>query len=247
MLLNNCKHWADGQVGFFLGDRIAVPLTTGQRLQDPRLVLARNFQTLLATFSGVPATEQRIARCPETPAPASPTGSTVTLHKLFPIPQSWWAFFLQSSRTPSDTLTFIISTTRNWTSDIGKEAAARAQLWARSACTVDTHHTDTSALAIRINVDEGDTETIRWATQHLQSYLPAPSVAHPEPTTNNQPTNSSADAMVLMAQQSMQMAQSLIDRDMDRSDPSRRAPKQLPDDIVCHLLGFSGLSWNERD
>ena len=35
MLLNNRKHWADGQVGFFLGDRIAVPLATGQRLQDP--------------------------------------------------------------------------------------------------------------------------------------------------------------------------------------------------------------------
>ena len=53
--------------------------------------------------------------------------------------------------------------------------------------------------------------------------------------------------MVLMAQQSMQMAQSLIDCDMDHSDPSRCATKQLPDDIVCHLLGFSGLSWNKHD
>ena len=29
MLLTNGQHWADGQVGFFLGNRIAVPLTTG--------------------------------------------------------------------------------------------------------------------------------------------------------------------------------------------------------------------------
>ena len=144
-------------------------------------------------------------------------------------------------------LTFIASTMRNWTSDTGKEAAARAQLWAHSACTMDMHHPNTRALTMHINVDEGDTETICWATQHLQSYLPAPSNTHPEPATNNQPNNSSANAMALMAQQSMRMAQSLIDQDMDRSDPSQHAPKQLPEDIVCHLLGFSRLSWNKCD
>ena len=247
MLLNNHEHWVDGKVGLFLGDHIAVPLAIGHRRQDPRLVLTRSFQTLLASFSGIPASEQCIARNPTTPAPASTKGNTVTLHKLFPIPQSWWPFFLQGNRTPGNTLVFITHTTSNWTSDIGKEAAARARLWARSACTADTRNTDTSALAIRINVDEGDTKTIRWATQHLQSYLLTPGTTHPEPTTNNQPTNSSADAMVLMAQQSMQMAQSLIDRDMDRSDPSRCAPKQLPDDIVCHLLGLCGLPWIKCD
>ena len=35
MLLTNSQHWADGQIGFFLGDRIAVPVTTGHQLQDP--------------------------------------------------------------------------------------------------------------------------------------------------------------------------------------------------------------------
>jgi hypothetical protein len=202
---------------------------------------------LLTSFSGVPASEQRITRCATTPVPASNKGSTITLHKLFPIPQSWWPFFLPGSKTPGNALEFVASITRQWTSDAGKEAAAKARLWARSACTADTRHTDTSALAIRINVDEGDTETIRWATQHLQSYLPAPGLTNPTPTTNTTPNYGSADAMVLMAQQSMQMAQSLIDRDMDRSDPSRRAPKQLPDDIVCHLLGLCGLTWTNRD
>ena len=32
MLLTNREHWADGQVSFFLGDRIAIPLTTSQQL-----------------------------------------------------------------------------------------------------------------------------------------------------------------------------------------------------------------------
>ena len=29
MLLTNGQHWVDGQVGFFLGDRISIPLSTG--------------------------------------------------------------------------------------------------------------------------------------------------------------------------------------------------------------------------
>jgi hypothetical protein len=109
MLLTNRKHWADGKVGFFLGDRITVPLATGQQLQDPRLVLARSFQMLLTSFSGVPASEQRITRCATTPVPASNKGSTITLHKLFPIPQSWWPFFLPGSKTPGDALEFVAS------------------------------------------------------------------------------------------------------------------------------------------
>ena len=109
MLLTNREHWADGQVGFFLGNQIAVPLATGQQLQDPRLVLTRSFQTLLTSFSGVPASEQCITRCMTMPVPASTKGSTITLHKLFPIPQSWWPFFLQGSKTPGDTLEFVDS------------------------------------------------------------------------------------------------------------------------------------------
>ena len=109
MLLTNCDHWVDGKVGFFLGDRIAIPLTIGQRLQDPQLVLAQSFQTLLTNYHGIPASEQRITCCATMPVPASTKGSTVTLHKLFPILQSWWPFFLPGNRIPSDTLAFIAS------------------------------------------------------------------------------------------------------------------------------------------
>jgi hypothetical protein len=247
MLLTNGKHWADGRVGFFLGDRIAVPLSTGCRLQDPRLVLTRSFHTLLSSFSGLPASEQRIKRNTAPTVTASTSGTQVTIHKLFPVPQSWWPAFLHGTKTPRDALELIASITRRWTSDVGKEAASRAQLWARSACTADERDPELSAVAIRVNVDEGDTETVNWATQHLQGYLPVPS------TTNNtpphvDPLNTAHDhPMIMMAQQTMQMAQSLIDRDVDRSDPARRAPKQLPEDIVCHLLGLCGLPWDDRD
>ena len=60
-------------------------------------------------------------------------------------------------------------------------------------------------------------------------------------------SHGSADAMVMMAQQTMQMAQSLINCDMDHTDPTHHAPKQLPEDIVCHLLGLCGLTWENCD
>ena len=90
MLLTNGQHWANGRVGFFLGDCIAVPLSTGGQLQDPQLVLAMSFYTLLSSFSGLPTSEQCI-KCNTAPAvvPAVPAGTSstlVTIHKLFPIP-----------------------------------------------------------------------------------------------------------------------------------------------------------------
>ena len=72
MLLTNHEHWADGKVGFFLGDRIAIPLANGQQLQDPQLVLAQSFQTLLTSFPASlhPNSASHAARqCLSQPAP----------------------------------------------------------------------------------------------------------------------------------------------------------------------------------
>ena len=103
----------------------------------------------------------------EPPVPASTSGSSITLHKIFPIPQSWWPTFLQGSKTPHNVFEFIATSTRHWTSNVGKEATSKARMWARSACMADVCDPDTSTLAIHVNVDEGDMETISWATQHL--------------------------------------------------------------------------------
>ena len=157
------------------------------------------------------------------------------------------ASFLARHQKTRDVFEFITSSTRHWTSDIGKEAASKACMWARSACTADACDPDTSALAICINMDEGDTETISWATQHLQGYLPAPNTVNPTLTPTELHNNSSTNAMVMMAQQTMQMAQSLINHDMDHTNPTHHAPKQLPEDIICHLLGLCGLTWDNRN
>ena len=169
------------------------------------------------------------------------------IHKLFPIPQSWWLVFVQGAKMPRNTLQFIASITRCWTSHVGKEAASRAHLWALSTCTTDAHDPDISTKAIRINVDEGTTETISWAMKHLQGYLPVPGTTNTT-TPHTDPHNTDAShPMVMMAQQSLQMAQSLINRDMDCTNPTCHMPKQLPEDVVCHLLGLCGLTWDNHD
>ena len=61
MILSTGWHWADGRIGFFLGDRITVQLMAGCQLQDPCLIITRNFDTLLDTFTGILASDQTIA------------------------------------------------------------------------------------------------------------------------------------------------------------------------------------------
>ena len=57
-----------------------------------------------------------------------------------------------------------------------------------------------------------------------------------------------AHPMVKMAQQLIQMAQTLIDHETDHSDPIQKfTTKQLPKHIICNLLGLSDHSWDCQD
>ena len=96
-------------------------------------------------------------------------------------------------------------------------------------------------------MDEGDPETINWATQNLQQYLPAPSTPSAALAQTDMNNNTFAHSMVTIAQQSLQMAQMLIDCEMDHTNPTCCAPKQLPEDIICHLLGLCSFEWDNRD
>ena len=125
-------------------------------------------------------TEQCIHRSTPT-VPVGTSGTMTTILKLFSIPHAWWPAFLHGAKMPHNTLHFITSITKCWKTDIRCEAASRACLWARSICTADERDPKLSTLAIHINVDEGDTKTICWATQHLQGYLPIPSTTKPTP------------------------------------------------------------------
>ena len=98
-----------------------------------------------------------------------------------------------------------------------------------------------------MSMDKGNPETAEWATQHLHTYLPAPM----EPTANNTPTPNNdhnyACDLTQMGQQLLHMAQALINRETDRTDPSPCAPKQLQEDIIYNLLGLSSLPWDCHD
>ena len=112
LLTNGQQHWANGpHVEFFLGDHTAVLPSTSCQLQDPHLVIAHSFQTLLSTFTSHPASKQCIRNSSEPAVKAGTKGDQVTIHKLLQNPHSWWPAFLQEAKMPRDVLDFINSAT----------------------------------------------------------------------------------------------------------------------------------------
>ena len=66
---------------------------------------------------------------------------------------------------------------------------------------------------------------VQWATQHMQSYLPAPTTSDAEPTLTHSHDHDYAHEMAQMGQQTLQVAQLLINRETNQTDPSPHAPK----------------------
>ena len=83
-----------------------------------------------------------------------------------------------------DTYNHIKALTNGWNSPQAKQAASTAWLWAHSACTQYTTIPNCSSMAIRITTHDMDHATFSWAQDHLQTYLPTPTL---HPTTNNHP------------------------------------------------------------
>ena len=107
---------------------------------------------------------------------------------------------------PRDALNFINLVTQHWMSDIGREAASAACLCTYSAYIEGRHKSIASAITISITMEKGNPETINWATQHLQQYLPAPSTPSTTLAQTDMNNATFAHPMVTMAQQLLQTA-----------------------------------------
>ena len=241
MIMSTNQQWADGRIGFFLGDRITIQLATGQCLQNPHLITARNFDRLIET------SDKAIASSKAPLANSASRGCRIPLPKLFLIPPTWWTTFLHGATAPRAALHFINWSTRNWTSPDSNIAGSTACLWAHSTCTASNQNPECSLIAICMTIDEGNLETVQWAMQHLHAYLPAPLELTTNTTTTPDHDNDYAHNLAQMGQQLLHMAQALINQETDRTDHGPCAPKQLPEDIICNLLGLSSLQWDHRD
>jgi hypothetical protein len=90
-----------------------------------------------------------------------------------------------------------------------------------------------------------DEEIIRWAVRRLAAYLPAVSPVPPPVAPRVAPS----DANTELCHQAVLLAHNVLQSVTERNDRERTAPatKQVPDTLLCNLLGLSGLTWDERD
>jgi hypothetical protein len=237
-------HEADGQIGFFLGDRITTKVDNWIQLHDPPVYLAGTFEALAEQFHGKPANKGACDKATHNLLPGDSKAKFVDANKLFPLPTVWWSYFLTKARTPMETHRWIYGITRTWTAAASKSAATTAREWIRAACTSSVHDASSSSVAINVQPAPRDEQLINWASQGLGTYLPRPKA--PPATrfqeTHTAPSASTADHSAI--HQAMVLAQDVIRSQHDKT--TRDKPKRLPEATLCNLLGLCGLAWEDQ-
>jgi hypothetical protein len=251
--LDNEAHVANGTVGFFLGDRLAIDLDDDVHLQDPMFVAFTGYEEATAWYKGRTATA---TTCANNTKPAllqsDKKAKIVNVPLLFPLPIEWWGFFLAKERSPAEYYHWVTAETRGWKSEEGKEAAEWARQWGRAACTSTDQHQDISCVQPpNIIVHSMDRTIATWAVHSLNAHLPKPKPAPTPhearapatgPTSNNDPPANFMESVNNM----MLLAQNVIQSTVERNDRERTTTKQIPETLLHRLLGLSGLTWDER-
>ena len=172
IVMPNSGHSANGCIGYFLGDRIAAVSGQDWHLQDPLLCTTCDWALLLATYNGSPALESTITNSNTVFLSPRLNRNTHCVHRLFPIPHSWWPDLLGNQLTVLDALDYIRDITHDWSDATTKKTAQAACLWAHCTCTQDYNHPDSSGITIQSTIQDMDSDTLVWAREHLRSHLP---------------------------------------------------------------------------
>jgi hypothetical protein len=252
--LNNEKHIANGTVGFFLGDRLAINLEDDVHLQDPMFVAIKEYKEAAAWYKGRTATATACATNTTSALLHSDKKTKpVKVPLLFPIPIEWWGFFLTNERSPMEYYNWVTAKTRGWKSVEGKEAAEWARQWGRAARTCDEKSPESSCVHLpNIIIHTMDKMLTTWAVHSLNAHMPKPK-ATPTPQAARAPTpaqnknNSPPADFMESVNNMMRLAQNVIQSTVEKNDRERTTTKQIPDTLLHRLLGLSGLTWEDRE
>ena len=91
-----------------------------------------------------------------------------------------------------------------------------------------------------------DSNTLRWAINHLGSYLPSPEQNMSRRPTPNPKVATMPSRMEEIALQLSATAHQLIQSAIKCSDTTHMTHKEIPENFTCFLLGISSLTWEER-
>ena len=244
-------HDADGQIGFFLGDRVNVKVAGMIQQHDPTFVLIPTLDDLTAQFHGRPAKSNECAKTNHKGLlPVDPKARMVDVPKIHPIPPLWWGWFLQRDRTPTQTYQWAAAVTRRWKTGTEKIAADSLKRWLRAACTESLEVARSSAIHVNLLPSGRDNLVLEWASNSLHQYLPRPKQTPPTPSPTQQRDTTRTPSRYTDAdtvRDAMRLAHAVVQSSADRPSREPTKDKTMPETTLCRLLGLSSLTWADRE
>ena len=87
-----------------------------------------------------------------------------------------------------------------------------------------------------------DMDIAAWTMHVLGRQLPKPKQA---PVA--QPATTAMDNNQMIMSHAISLAQDVIRANTESKDREKESSKQIPEPILCKILGLSGLHWEDRD
>lgn len=234
----------------FVGDRVTVE---DVRHDPPGMKFP--FARLMA--------DEEVSACPKTVLTAADVTKLATVKvsdrprkltaaALLPVPLKWVEFFLKEPRSPLEGFRFVTDATSSWSGEDIKETKEFFVTWFQCIATnVATEAHPECALTETLPVFRlPNPEYTTWATNHLKRMLPcaAPVSRPPAPTPATEGMSSGLQAAMtklatIVASKEEREEKRLEARERERANPT---PKEIDDGLLCNLLGFAGLTWDDR-
>jgi hypothetical protein len=257
LALEQEEHPSEGLFGCFLGDRTVMTLNGETVIQDPEFVVFRDDDAVQAVQlrTAANATIKKMGTLDDFIKSAA-KGALATVPMYLPLPLSWVPYLLETPRTNKEAYLHYARQLGQVKpgNDEQAEGLALAMNWFKAACTrSDASPSMYCSLDVSTRSLPRDKEIAKWTLHHLQAVVPRPS----RPPT---PVSREVTAPVAAAATSegntqrteelytriLALSDTVMTSHLERERPTTETAKKLSEVELCRLLGFCGLSWQEK-
>jgi hypothetical protein len=252
--LDTAGHNLEGKLGCFLGDRTVTTFNGAEVVQDPDFVVLRD-PDALGTIGTKPATDGAIKKMNSNGDFLKGTARVeIEMPVCLPLPLAWVPYFLEKPRTNQEAYLHMSKQMAKWTGQ--DEIRNMVVGWFRTACTRSPFSPNYSIINMNTRNMPKEHDTVQWTLAHLQSVVPCPvtrTVTPSVPSATATPRASSPeDEATSRSQQTelhnriLALSDHILTTKVEREKPSE-TNKTLSEAELCKLLGFCGLSWQDRE
>jgi hypothetical protein len=254
LALNTAGHTLEGKLGCFLGDRTVTTFNGEDVVQDPDFVVLKD-PTDIRSIGVKPANDGSIKKMTDNGELLKGNARVeIDIPVCLPLPLAWAPYFLERQRTNKEAYLHMSKEMAKWTGP--DEIRLMVVGWFRAACTRGPISPECSLVDISTRNIPKEQDTIQWTLAHLQGVVPRPAPRTVSPSiasaTATPRTSSPHNDNVSSSQQTelhnriLALTDHILTSKVEREKPSE-TNKTLSEAELCKLLGFCGLSWQDRD